>query len=413
MPQRSDSQPAAVRLNQSVHLPLALAKRAALLLASAGAIAGSAGAIAIGAGGLVGLSLLPPDQRALATLPVTAFVVGSALTAIPAALLMQRVGRRTGFIVGLLIGAAASAGAAAAVALGSFLLFSLFMVGIGSGGSFIQQYRFAAADAAEPAFKSRAISWVLAGGVVSGVIGPQVAINAGTVLPFAAAAAPFLVLAVLFLIAAGIMTRLVVPPPAPVSTAGGGRPLPVIILQPMFLVALVSAVASFSLMSFVMTASPLAMVGQHHSTADSQLAIQWHVIAMFGPSFFTGGLIARFGKGVIAGIGFLLIAAAAGVALSGTGLAQFWIALVLLGVGWNFAYIAATAMLADLYRPEEAFKVQALNEFAVSGVVALASFSSGGLLASAGWTTINLIVLPVVVACVLLLLVRRGARGQA
>jgi MFS family permease len=166
-------------------------------------------------------------------------------------------------------------------------------------------------------------------------------------------------------------------------------------------------------MSLVMTATPLAMVGHHHSTADSQLAIQWHVIAMFAPSFFTGGLIARFGKSRMATTGFLLIAAGAGVALSGTSLMQFWAALILLGLGWNFAFITATAMLADLYRPEEAFKVQALNEFVLFGTVAVASFSSGGLLASAGWATINIIVLPIVAVCVLLIAAQRVAERRA
>ena len=152
-----------------------------------------------------------------------------------------------------------------------------------------------------------------------------------------------------------------------------------------------------------MTATPLAMVAHHHSTADSQLAIQWHVIAMFGPSFFTGSLIARFGKSSIAATGFVLIAAAAAVALTGTGTAQFWGSLILLGVGWNFSFIASTAMVAALYRPEEASKVQAVNEFMVFGTVAVASFSSGTLLTIAGWETINYIVFPVTAVCIALI----------
>jgi hypothetical protein len=274
------------------------------------------------------------------------------------------------------------------------------MVAAGASAAFGQQFRFAAADAAEPAFEPRAISWVLAAGVISGVIGPQVAINTGWITPETPFAGPYFVVAALTLIAAGIMTQLVVPPPAVRSAANTGRPLAEIVFQPRFLIALLSAVASFSLMSFVMTATPLAMVGHHHTTADSQIAIQWHVIAMFLPSFFTGNLIGRFGKGTIAITGFVLIGLAALVSFTGTGIPQFWIALILLGVGWNFAFIAATAMLTDLYRPEESFKVQAVNEFVLFGIVAIASFSSGGVLAGAGWTIVNVIVLPVVAACI-------------
>jgi MFS family permease len=156
-------------------------------------------------------------------------------------------------------------------------------------------------------------------------------------------------------------------------------------------------------MSLVMTATPIAMIEHHHSHDEAQTAIQWHVIAMFGPSFFTGGLIARFGKAAIAAAGLLLIAAAATVALSGTDLWQFWLALILLGIGWNFGFIAATAMVAELYRPEEAFRVQAMNEFILFSIVAIASFSSGGILVTGGWTIVNVLVYPVVLACVLLI----------
>ncbi len=387
-----------------------------MILAIAGALAGAAGPIAIGMGGLIGLSLLQPDPAALATLPVTAFVVGSALASIPAALLMGRVGRRAGFLAGLGIGVIGSLATAAAVLAGSFAAFSLGLLVVGISSNFVQQYRFAAADAAEPSFKARAISWVMAAGVISGVIGPQVAINTGWIVPAAPMAGPFIVLALLLLVAAAIISRLVVPPPPQVATTGTGRPLPEIVFKPKFLVALLSAVASFSLMSLVMTATPLAMVGHHHSTADSQFAIQWHVIAMFLPSFATGALIGRFGKGSVAAAGFALIGAGALVALTGTDFWQFTGSLILLGVGWNFGFIAATAMLAELYRPEEAFKVQALNEFVLFGIVAIASFSSGGLLASTGWAAINIIVLPVVVVCVALIgvqaLASRGARSS-
>ena len=169
------------------------------------------------------------------------------------------------------------------------------------------------------------------------------------------------------------------------------------------LVALLAAVSSYALMSLVMTATPLAMIEHHHSHADAQTGIQWHVIAMFGPSFFTGSLIARFGKPGIATAGLLLIAASATVALAGTTLWHFWIALILLGAGWNFGFIASTAMVAELYRPEEAFRVQAMNEFILFSIVAIASFSSGGILVASGWTVVNLLVYPIVGVSILLI----------
>ncbi|BBE71536.1 MFS transporter [Oharaeibacter diazotrophicus] len=379
------------------HLPLPAARAAARLLAVASAIGGSVGSIAIGTGGLVGATLLPPEQRSLATLPVTAFVVGSTLAAVPSALAMRRVGRRAGFVGGAAIGAVAALAAAAAISAGLFWTFCLAMIGLGAASSFGQQYRFAAADAAPAAFKPKAISWVLAGGIVTGVVGPQVSIHARALMPDAPYAGPYAALAAIFVVTALILSRLVVPPPRPVTAGGeGGRPLGAILLERRFLTALLSATASYALMTLVMTASPLAMIEHGHDHADTQHAIQWHVIAMFAPSFFTGSLIARFGKSMVAAAGLLIIALAATVALTGTALLHFYVALVLLGLGWNFGFIASTAMVAELYRPQEAFRVQAANEFLLFGLVALASFGSGKLLASGGWDAVNLIVFPIV-----------------
>jgi MFS family permease len=176
-----------------------------------------------------------------------------------------------------------------------------------------------------------------------------------------------------------------------------------ILFRPKFLVALLAAISSYALMSFVMTATPIAMIDHHHHHSDAQLGIQWHVIAMFGPSFFSGGLVGRFGKTRMASAGLLLIALSAVIALAGTTLAHFWIALILLGIGWNFGFVAATAMVAELYRPEEAFRVQAMNEFILFGFVALASFSAGKVLAGAGWDAVNWGVFPVVAVTLLAL----------
>jgi len=385
-------------------LPLPEARRAAILLAIASAIGGSAGPIAIGTGGLVGAALLPHDQMALATVPVSAFVLGPALASIPAAMTMRRIGRRNGFIVGTAFGAVGAAIVTAGVVTASFWLYCLGMVFLGAAGAFAQQYRFAAADASPADYRPRAISWVLAGGVFTGVIGPQLAIHAQPLIPGAPLAGPFLTLVGLFVLTAIILSQLKVPPPPPLNTAYTGRPLMTILMQPKFLVALLAAIASFALMSLVMTATPLAMIEHHHSMADAQTGIQWHVIAMFGPSFFTGGLIARFGKPGIAVAGLLLIAGSATVALLGTSLWHFWIALILLGVGWNFGFIAATAMVAELYKPEEAFRVQAMNEFILFSFVAAASFSSGGILVASGWTLVNQLVYPIVGVSVLLII---------
>jgi len=382
-------------------LPLPRAKRAAILLAIASAIGGSAGPISIGTGGLVGMSLLPPDQMALATVPVSAFVLGPALASIPAAMTMRRIGRRNGFLIGTALGAVGAAIVTYAVIAASFWVYCFGMMLLGASAAFGQQYRFAAADAAEPAFRPRAISWVLAGGVVTGVVGPQLAIHAQGLIPGVPLAGPFLALIALFALAAVVLSRLDVPPPPPIVAGGGGRPLLQILLQPRFLVALLAAVVSYALMSLVMTATPLAMIEHHHSHADAQTGIQWHVIAMFGPSFFTGSLIARFGKPGIAATGLLLIAASATVALLGTSLWHFWIALILLGVGWNFGFIASTAMVAELYRPEEAFRVQAMNEFILFSFVAAASFSSGGILVASGWTVVNVLVYPITAIAVM------------
>lgn len=386
-------------------LPLPQAKRAALILAIASAIGGSSGAVAVGTGGLAGMALLPHDQMALATVPVSAFVLGPALASIPAAMTMRRIGRRNGFIVGTVIGGAGAAIVTAGIVAGNFWLYCMGMVFLGAAGAFGQQYRFAAADASEPAFRPRAISWVLAGGVVTGVIGPQLAIHAQGLIPGVPLAGPFLALVALFALTAIVLSRLQVPPPPPIVQGATGRPLMSILFQPKFLIALLAAVASYALMSLVMTATPLAMIEHHHSHADAQTGIQWHIIAMFGPSFFTGSLIARFGKPGIAAVGLLLIAGSATVALLGTSLWHFWIALILLGVGWNFGFIASTAMVAELYKPEEAFRVQAMNEFILFSIVAVASFSSGGILVASGWTVVNLLVYPIVAISVILIVV--------
>jgi MFS family permease len=393
--------------------------RNALVLAAANAVNGSAAPIAITLGGLAGSYLLGPDKT-LATLPVTAFNIGLAATAIPAALLMARIGRRKGFMSGTLFTIAGGALAASAIVAGSYWLFALALLIIGGGSAFIQQYRFAASEWADAQNKPRAISWVLTGGIVSSVVGPQTVIFARDLMapfPFAGA---FVALSVLTVLGLAILSLLWESPRPPVldrTEGAGGRPLREIARQPRFVVAVVCAMFSYGIMSLVMTSAPLAMISCGLTANDAALGIQWHVMGMFAPSFFTGGLIARFGKEKIILAGLVLLSACAAVALMGLTIAHFWVALTLLGIGWNFTFIGATAMLAETYRAEEKSRVEGLNDFIVFGTVAVASFSSGSLVTSAGWAWVNYAVFPVVSLCVLALgllaLQRRRAAARA
>ena len=381
-----------------------LAKRNAVLLALAQALGGASASIVITTGSLVGYMMLDED-KALATVPVSAMVLGTAFGTIPAGIIMRRFGRRAGFMGSALVGVASGLLAAYAVLLNHFLLFS-FACGLGGfAGAFVQQYRFAAADTASDAFKPKAISWVLAGGVLAGVVGPQTVIATKDMFAPILFAGTYVAQAGLALIAMFLLAFIKIPkPPRQSHKQAGGRPLGQIMKQPRFIVAAACGICSYALMSLVMTATPLAMIGCGLSETDAALGIQWHVLAMFGPSFFTGSLIARFGKERIVSIGLALLAGCAVVALMGLELAHFWTALILLGLGWNFGFIGATAMLTDTYRPEERNLVQAVNDFLVFGFVAAASFSSGALLNAFGWATVNILVFPFVVLCIGLLI---------
>lgn len=369
----------------------ALAKRNALVLAGAQALGGASPAIVISLGGIVGSQLV--TNQAFATVPVSLMQLGLAAGVIPAAFMMRRLGRRSGYVIGALIGAFGAAIAATGVAERLFWLFCLGTFLCGLYGSYVQSYRFAAADTASDTFKPRAISWVMIGGLAAAVIGPQSVYWTRDLTPTAPFAASFLAQGALALIAIGVVLALRAPPVAQAKSSGG-RPLPEIMRQPKFIASVIAALVTYGLMSFVMTAAPLAMVACGHSVGEAALGIQWHVLAMFAPSFFTGRLIARFGKEKLTAAGLVLTALAAVVGLSGLSVAHFWIALVLLGVGWNFGFIGATALVTDCYRPEERVKVQAANDFLVFGSVAIASFSSGGLLSAGGWDSVNWLVFP-------------------
>ena len=267
-----------------------------------------------------------------------------------------------------------------------------------------QSYRFAAADTASDEFRPKAISWVLFGGILAGVVGAQLVIATQDLWPPYLFAATYIGQSALALVAGGVLMFVNIPKPPPRSAVGDGRPLSEIAREPRFIVAVACGVAAYSMMNLVMTSAPLAMVMCNHSITDATLGLQWHVLGMYAPSFITGALITRFGLERITGLGFALIIVAAGIGIAGISLWHFWIGLALLGVGWNFAFIGATTMVTHCHRPNERNKVQAFNDFLVFGSMAIGSFSSGQLLASFGWATVNEVVVPVVLAASALLL---------
>jgi predicted MFS family arabinose efflux permease len=314
-------------------------------------------------------------------------------------------GQRSGFMVGTLVTAIGGVVATLALFQSSFWLFVAGLLGIGLGGAFVQQFRFAAADNAPPEFKARAISFVLAGGIFTAIIGPQIVIYTREMLAPVMFAGSFASILVLAAVGAVLLSFLRVK-----SHAAGGlatesdataRSLSEIARQPQFAVGLLCAVGSYALMSFVMTGAPLAMVGCGFSPDEATLGISWHVMAMFGPSFFTGALITRFGKETIVAVGLILLIACALVALQGIQLWHFWTALILLGLGWNFGFIGATAMVAGSYRNSEKGKVQGLHDFVLFSSVALGSLLSGAVYNAWGWEMLNWIVFPVTGLCLL------------
>jgi MFS family permease len=374
------------------------ARRNVLVLAIASALGGALPTIVFAVVAIAAYDLLG-DDKSLATVPITAFVVGTACGTVPAALLMRRVGRRPGFIAGMLLAAAAALAEAAALAWANFALLCAGAFAVGFSHAFVQQFRFAAADTAGPAFRPRAISLVMAGGVAAAVIGPQTVIYMADLIETVPYAGAFLGGVALALAGAVILLFLDIPHVKAPAGHPSGRPILEIVGRPDFLVAVGCAACAYALMSFVMTAAPLAMVLHHHHRDAAVLGIQWHALAMFAPSFFTGSLIQRFGAQRIVATGLLLLVACALTALAGVSVGHFWAALILLGLGWNFAFIGGTALLTETYRPEEKEKVQAFNDFLVFGLVAVASFSSGEILLVAGWNVVNIVVLPVAAIC--------------
>jgi MFS family permease len=350
----------------------------------------NAGLISMNA--LIGYALI--DNKTYASLGATTYVLGSALATMPASLWMGRVGRRRGFMTGSLIGIAGSSVAAAAVWLGSFPLFCLGTAIIGIYTAFGLQYRFAAAEVALPSFKAKAISLVLAGGIVGGFLGPESTRWAKDLFPTPFLGS-FLVLAAVAVVAFVVQSRVHVPPPSPEERSGGGRPLREIVRQPVFIVAALAGGLGYGLMNLLMVATPLAMSFCSHPYSAAALVIEWHVVGMYAPGFFTGSLIKRFGTLAVILAGIALMAGCVVVALSGTSIAHFVAALALVGVGWNFMYIGGTSLLIESYRPAEKAKTQGVNDFIVFAIMGISSFSSGALVSAAGWEKMNAGALPV------------------
>lgn len=366
---------------------------------------------------LVGDSLLSVD-KGLATLPVTAMVTGTMLATVPASLWMGRVGRRRGFMTGTAFGVVGGLICSWAVYTVDFPLFCVGTLVMGLYNGFGQYYRFAAADVASEEFKSRSISLVLTGGVIAAVFGPELAKLTRELIPSVTYLASYLSLAGLSLVATLMLTLVDIPNLSKEQRRSSGRPLHLIMRQPGFIVAALSGMVGFASMSLIMTATPLAMMtcSYQHPFEDAAFVIQWHALGMFVPAFFTGTLIRRFGVLNIILAGAAMLIATVFVNLLGLALINFWFALVLLGVGWNFMFIGGTTLLTECYAPEERSKTQAANDLLVFGSVATASLASGSLLHLIGWEAVNYAALPFVLVtttAVLWLVMRRHAAAGA
>lgn len=363
---------AAVRLERGNVMRLAIAQ----------ALAGINATVVFATGAIVGHMLAP--SKALATLPISIFVVGMAACTLPAGVIAQRHGRRSVFMLGTGCGGLAGLLASLAVVNASFFLFCVATFLAGVYAAVVLSFRFAATDCAAPERRPRALSAVMAGGVFAGILGPQLVTYTMDLWAPYLFAATYVGQAVAAGLSALVLVGVRLPMPD-VAERKGGRPLGVILRQPRFLLAVTCGIVSYLLMNFLMTAAPLAMRLCGHSQEAANLGLQWHVIAMYAPSFWTGGLISRFGASRVVATGLGLIGFAALAGLMGIGVGHFWAMLVLLGVGWNFGFVGASAMVLECHRPEEKARVQSFNDFAVFGTMAVGSFLSGGLLSAFGW----------------------------
>ena len=369
-------------------------KRNVFLLSISQALLITCTSMMITASALVGRALA--DNKALATLPFAMLFLSQMLSTIPASFYMGRVGRRLGFMTSALVGLTGAIVTTIAIFQGNFVLFCAGTILIGVFNGFGQYYRFAAAEVASPEFRSRAISYVLAGGVLAAFAGPNIA-NWSRQVFSVEFAGSFASLIGLYFLSFSVAAFLRIPRPDQISQEQGGRPLVAIAGQRAYLVAVASAMIGYGAMNFIMIATPLAMQGYAHPFSDTAFVIQWHVFGMFIPSFFTGHLIRRFGNANVMLVGILLVGACIGLNVTGTSVKHFWAALVFLGLGWNFLFIGATTLLTETYTSVEKYRAQALNDFMVFGTVSVTSFSSGAVLHALGWQIVNLAVIPFLV----------------
>lgn len=378
-----------------IHQGDRLARRNAFILALATALAGANTTVMFATGAIVGAQLAP--VRSLATLPISIFVVGLAAASLPVGMLVRRYGRRTAYQLATAAGILTGLFGYLGVVWSSFPVFCMATFAAGFYASAAQSYRFAAADTASDAFRPKAISWVMTGGVIAGVVGPQLVVWTKDMLPPVLFAGTYIAQAVVALAAGVILSFIDIPRPKAAPAGTVSRPVSAYFRDPAFLTAVICGAGTYMLMNFVMTAAPLAMIACDHTVNDAAYGIQWHVIAMYGPSFFTGSLIARHGASRVVAAGLILTALSAVVALTGITVPHFYAALILLGLGWNFGYIGASAMVAAAARPEERTRVQSINDFCVFGVMAIGSFSSGQIVTSYGWDAVNWVVFPIVI----------------
>jgi MFS family permease len=389
------------------------AKKNVAVLAACQALLFTNNSTAIALNGLAGYALAA--DKSLATLPVTGWVIGAALTTYPASLLMQRIGRRAGFTIGALTGMAGAAICSLALWLGNFWLLCFGTMVFGVYNAVAQYYRFAAADAVSADFKAKAISLVLAGGLVGGIIGPETSKFTVDLLSTRYLGA-YLSLIAFLLVVLFVVQLLDIPAPTAAENKAPARPLKRIMAQPEFIVAVLSAAIAYGVMNLLMTATPLAMGVCGHPYAAAATVISWHVIGMFGPSFFTGSLIKRFGVLQVMFAGALVLYVCVGIALSGISVMHFWLALLLLGVGWNFLYIGGTTLITEVCAPAERARTQGANDLIIFIVMATSSFASGMLLETNGWQMLNYLALPFITVAgiaLLWLMFRRGVAAVA
>ncbi|MFO7604138.1 MAG: MFS transporter [Gammaproteobacteria bacterium] len=383
------------------------------LLAMCQALMMSSMSLIITTAALVGFTLA--EDKSLATLPLAAQFIATMLTSIPAAMLMDRIGRKAGFMLATVFGASGATIATLAIAGGEFWFFLLGTVLMGIFNGFGTYFRFAAADAVPEEKKSRAISYIMAGGVVAAVVGPNVANLTRDGLYGVEFAGSYAAVVSFYLLAFVVMLFLKLPgrDENPTAFQAPQRPLGVIARQPRFRVAVICGMLGYGVMTLVMTATPLAMHHEAHTFANTSFVIQWHILGMFAPSFFTGHLIKRFGEVPIMlwGVVFGLLCVA--INLLGASLSHFWVALFLLGLSWNFLFVGATTLLTATYAQSERAKTQAVNDFVVFTTVAVASLSAGTLQHQFGWQAVNLGVLPLLLIMLLALLWLRRTAAPA